>query len=122
MGSHDVSVPPGPPVVVVCRQLFGLPRVLMGSHDVSGPPVVVVCHQLEWVVCLLPPDGFSTCYVVPHMVTQCLTTFRLCSMVVNSTLNHLTSIPNEFSTTLPPWISCSWLLSLLWSVGIYCKA
>ena len=47
----------------------------LSSHDVSvppGPPVVVGCRQLEWVVCLLPPDGFSTCYVVPHMLTQCL--------------------------------------------------
>ena len=44
------------------------------SHGVPVPPglpvVVVVCHQLEWVVCLLPPDGFSACYVVPHMLTQ----------------------------------------------------
>ena len=76
----------------------------LSSHDVSVPPdpPVVVCRQLEWVVCLLLPDGFSTYYVVPHMLTQCLTTFGLCSMVVNSTLNHLTSIPNEFSTTLLP--------------------
>ena len=47
----------------------------LSSHDVSVPPVppvVAVCRQLEWVVCLLPPGGFSTCYVVPHMLTQCL--------------------------------------------------
>ena len=59
----------------------------LSSHDVSvppGPPVVVVCRRLEWVVCQLLPDGFSACYVVPHMLTQCLTTFGLCSMVVSS--------------------------------------
>ena len=33
----------------------------LSSHDVSvppGPPVVVVCRRLEWVVCLLPPQWF----------------------------------------------------------------
>ena len=47
----------------------------LSSHDVPvspGLPVVVVCRQLVWVVCLLSPDGFSACYVVPHMLTQCL--------------------------------------------------
>ena len=44
----------------------------LSSHDVSvppGPTVVVVCRQLEWVVCLFPPDSFSTCHVEPHMLT-----------------------------------------------------
>ena len=43
-------------------------------HSVPAPPghsVVVVCHRLE-LVCLFPPDGFSACYVVPNMLTQCL--------------------------------------------------
>ena len=47
----------------------------LSIHDVTVPPglpVVVVCRQLVWVVCLSPPDGFSACYVVPHMLTQCL--------------------------------------------------
>ena len=46
------------------------------------------------------PDGFSAFHVVPHMLSQYLTTFGLCSMVVSSTLNLLTSIPKEFSITL----------------------
>ena len=44
-----------------------------------------------------PPDGFSACYVVPHMA---LTTFGLCSMVVSSTLNLPTNITKAFSATL----------------------
>ena len=53
----------------------------------SGVPVVLLCCLLKWVVCLLPPDGFSACYVVPtHVNTMSLTTFGLCSMVVNSAL------------------------------------
>ena len=50
----------------------------LSSHDVSVPPglpVVVVCCQLVWVVYLLPLDGFSTCYVVPHMLTQSFLNF-----------------------------------------------
>ena len=96
------------------------------SLDVSvppGPPVVVVCHQLEWVICLLPPDGFSACYVAPHMLTQCLSEL-LASAPWWSTAPWITwqvyqmSFPSPFS----PWISYSWQFSFLWSVGVYCKA
>ena len=52
--------------------------------------------------------GLSVAHVVSMLCsttdvnTTSLTTFGPCSMVVNSTLNRLTSIPNEFSTTLLP--------------------
>ena len=45
------------------------------SHVVSAPPgqhVVVVGYLLELVACLLHPDDFSACYVVPHMLTMSL--------------------------------------------------
>ena len=64
--------------------------------------MVVVCHRLKWVVCLLPRWFISMLCRTTHVNTMSLTTFGLCSMVVNSTLNLLTSIPNEFSTTLLP--------------------
>ena len=57
-----------------------------GVSGLSGPP--------SWLLSML----CST----THINTMSLTTFGLCSIVVNSTLNHLTSIPNEFSTTLLP--------------------
>ena len=51
--------------------MFGLPRwvseVLMMFLFPLVLTVVVVCHQLEWVVCQLPPDGFSACYAVLHI-------------------------------------------------------
>ena len=43
-----------------------------------------------------------TTYQLPEALQESLTTFGLCSMVVNSTLNRLISIPNEFSTNLLP--------------------
>ena len=46
----------------------------LSSHDVPVPPglpVVFVCHQLVGGLSTAP-DGFSACYVVPHMLTQCL--------------------------------------------------
>ena len=98
----------------------------LSSHDVPVPPslpVVVVCHQLVWVVCLLPPDGFSACYVVPHMLTQCLSQL-LASAPWWSTAPWIAWQVYQMSSRPPssPWISCSWLFSLLWSVGVYCKA
>ena len=96
------------------------------SLDVSlhpGPPVVFVCCQLEWVVCRLPPDGFSTCYVVLHMLTQCLSQL-LASSPWWSRAPWISWQVYQVSSWPPssPWISCSWLFSLLWWVGVYCKA
>ena len=70
LSSHDVPVPPGLPVVV--HKQYFIKAIRQNPKTDYIKPVVVVCRQLEWVVCLLPSDGFSACYVVPHMLTQCI--------------------------------------------------
>ena len=61
-----------------------------------------------WWLCVVSWRGWSVCSAdgmlcsTTHVNTMSRITFDLCSMVVNSTLNCLTSIPNKFSATLPP--------------------
>ena len=46
---------------------------LSSSHGVPVPPGASGAAMLSAGVggLSVPPDGFSACYVVPHMLTQC---------------------------------------------------
>ena len=90
-------------------------------HSVPAPPghlVLFECHLLVWVPI---PDGFSTSYVVPHMLTQCLSQL-LASAPWWSAAPRTFQLIFQKHSLLPscPWISCHWLFSLLWSVVLCC--